>query len=174
MRTRTRLTIGVLAATFLADGVAVAQPAGPSVQAPRIQVPYSMHRLDNGLTVILHEDHTTPTVSVNVWYHVGSGREKPGRTGFAHLFEHIMFEGSEHVPEGQFDRWLEAAGGDNNGSTNNDRTNYWENAPAGALELLLFLESDRMGHLLEAMSPAMTTLALPGPYHFLKKEATSS
>ncbi|HET8647961.1 MAG TPA: pitrilysin family protein, partial [Vicinamibacteria bacterium] len=85
---------------------------------------------------------------------VGSGRERPGRTGFAHLFEHIMFEGSAHVPEGAFDQWLEAVGGSNNGSTNNDRTNYWENAPAGALELPLFLESDRMGHLLPAMSPA--------------------
>jgi zinc protease len=105
------------------------------------------------LNVILHEDHSTPTVSVNIYYHVGSGREKPGRTGFAHLFEHIMFEGSGHVPEGKFDEWLEAAGGDNNGSTNTDRTNYWENIPSSALELALFLESDRMGYLLNAMSP---------------------
>ena len=151
---RAKLAIGALAATLLGGGVAAAQPAGPGAEAPRIRVPHSMHRLDNGLTVILHEDHTTPTVSVNVWYHVGSAREKPGRTGFAHLFEHIMFEGSEHVPEGQFDRWLEAAGGDNNGSTNNDRTNYWENVPSNALELALFLESDRMGFLLGTMSPA--------------------
>jgi zinc protease len=103
--------------------------------------------------VIVHEDHSAPLVSVNTWYHVGSGRERPGRTGFAHLFEHIMFEGSMNVPEGAFDQWLEAVGGSNNGSTNGDRTNYWENAPAGAVELPLFLESDRMGHLLEAMSP---------------------
>ena len=88
-----------------------------------ISVPYSKFRLDNGLTVILHEDHTTPIVSVNMMYHVGSGNEKPGRTGFAHLFEHIMFEGSENVPEGKFDEWLESAGGSNNGSTNTDRTN---------------------------------------------------
>ena len=118
-----------------------------------ISVPYSKFRLDNGLTVILHEDHTTPIVSVNMMYHVGSGNEKPGRTGFAHLFEHIMFEGSENVPEGKFDEWLEAAGGSNNGSTNTDRTNYWENIPTNALDLALFLESDRMGFLLGAMSP---------------------
>jgi zinc protease len=112
-----------------------------------------MFRLPNGLTVIVHEDRSAPIVSVNTWYHVGSGRETPGRTGFAHLFEHLMFEGSKNVPEGAFDRWLEAVGGDNNGSTNNDRTNYWENAPANALEVPLFLESDRMGFLVDAMSP---------------------
>jgi zinc protease len=116
-------------------------------------VPYERFVLPNGLNVILHEDHTTPTVSVNVYYHVGSGREKPGRTGFAHLFEHIMFEGSGHVPEGAFDNWLEAAGGNNNGSTSPDRTNYWEDIPSNALELALFLESDRMRSLLDAMSP---------------------
>jgi zinc protease len=123
-------------------------------QDVRIEVPYTRFTLPNGLTVLLHEDHSIPMVSVNVWYHVGSGREVPGRTGFAHLFEHIMFEGSGHVPEGQFDLLLEAAGGDNNGSTNPDRTNYWENVPSNALELALFLESDRMGFLLDAMSPA--------------------
>jgi zinc protease len=119
----------------------------------RLEVPYERFVLPNGLNVILHEDHTTPTVSVNVYYHVGSGREKPGRTGFAHLFEHIMFEGSGHVPEGAFDNWLEAAGASNNGSTNPDRTNYYEDLPSNALELALFLESDRMGYLLDAMSP---------------------
>lgn len=122
-------------------------------QESKINVPYSMHTLENGLTVILHEDHTTPIISVNMLYHVGSGNEKPGRTGFAHLFEHIMFEGSANVPEGKFDEWLEAAGGSNNGSTNVDRTNYWENIPTNALELALFLESDRLGFLIEAMSP---------------------
>ncbi|MCH8271777.1 MAG: insulinase family protein [Candidatus Marinimicrobia bacterium] len=122
-------------------------------QEPKISVPYSKHTLENGLTVILHEDHTTPIISVNMLYHVGSGNEKPGRTGFAHLFEHIMFEGSANVPEGKFDEWLEAAGGSNNGSTNVDRTNYWENIPSNALELALFLESDRLGFLLETMSP---------------------
>mgnify|MGYP001059035209 CR=1 FL=1 len=103
--------------------------------------------------VIVHEDHDLPIVAVNVWFHVGSKNERPGRTGFAHLFEHLMFEGLKNVPEGAFDRWLEAVGGDNNGSTSNDRTNYWENAPANALEVPLFLESDRMGFLVDAMSP---------------------
>jgi len=125
-----------------------------TAQPVRLEVPYSRFVLSNGLNVILHEDHSTPTVSVNMWYHVGSAREKPGRTGFAHLFEHIMFEGSGHVPEGKFDEWLEAAGGDNNGSTTPDRTNYWENIPSNALELALYLESDRMGFLLNSMSPA--------------------
>ena len=127
--------------------------AGYAQEETRIAVPYERFVLPNGLNVILHEDHTTPTVSVNVWYHVGSGREKAGRTGFAHLFEHIMFEGSGHVPEGEFDNWLEAAGASNNGSTTQDRTNYYEDLPASALELALFLESDRMGYLLAAMSP---------------------
>ena len=115
---------------------------------------YRLFRLDNGLTVILHQDRKVPVVSVNMWYHVGSANEKPGRTGFAHLFEHLMFEGSKHVKEGQFDKWLEAAGGNNNGSTDNDRTNYYEDVPSNALELALFLESDRMGYLLDPLSPA--------------------
>lgn len=122
-------------------------------QSTALSLPYTRHVLPNGLNVILHEDHSTPTVSVNLWFHVGSGYEKPGRTGFAHLFEHLMFEGSGHVAEGQFDKLLEAAGGVNNGSTNTDRTNYWENVPANALELALFLDSDRMGYLLDSMTP---------------------
>lgn len=121
--------------------------------AQDIAVPYERVVLPNGLTVLMHEDHSTPMVAVDVWYHVGSGREEPGRTGFAHLFEHIMFEGSAHVAEGNFDEWLEAAGGVNNGSTTTDRTNYYEIVPSNALELALFLESDRMGYLLDAMSP---------------------
>lgn len=122
-------------------------------QEARLSLPYTRLVLPNGLNVLLHEDHSTPTVSVNIWYHAGSAREKPGRTGFAHLFEHLMFEGSAHVAEGDFDNLLEAAGGDNNGSSSSDRTKYWENVPANAIELALFLESDRMGYLLEAMSP---------------------
>ena len=92
-------------------------------------------------------------MAVNTWYHVGSANERPGRTGFAHLFEHLMFEGSKHVKEGEFDTLLEAAGGNNNGSTENDRTNYIIDVPSNALELALFLESDRMGYLLDTMSP---------------------
>ncbi len=117
-----------------------------------VAIPSTRFRLDNGLGVIVHEDHALPLVSVNVWYHVGSKNERPGRTGFAHLFEHVMFEGSGHVPGGDFDHLLEAVGGTNNGSTSQDRTNYWENVPSGALELALWLESDRMGFLLDAMT----------------------
>ena len=126
----------------------LAQPAAP------LQLPYTQFTLPNGLHVILHEDHSTPIVSVNVWYHVGSAREKAGRTGFAHLFEHLMFTGSGHVAEGEFDTLLEAAGGNNNGSTENDRTNYVIDLPSNALELALFLESDRMGFLVDSMSQA--------------------
>jgi zinc protease len=127
-------------------------PLGAQSPAP-LQVPYQQFRLANGLNVIMHRDSSIPSVAVNVWYYVGSANEKPGRTGFAHLFEHLMFEGSKHVPEGQFDILLEGAGGDNNGSTSNDRTNYIIDVPSNALELALFLESDRMGFLLDTMSP---------------------
>jgi zinc protease len=127
-------------------------PLSAQTPAP-LQVPYQQFRLANGLNVILHRDTSIPVVAVNTWYYVGSANEKPGRTGFAHLFEHLMFEGSKHVPEGQFDILLEGAGGDNNGSTSNDRTNYIIDVPSNALELALFLESDRMGYLLDTMSP---------------------
>src|SRR5574339_1240001 len=126
--------------------------SGPAAQTT-LQVPFTQFTLPNGLSVILHEDHSVPLVSVNVWYHVGSANERPGRTGFAHLFEHLMFMGSGHVEPGEFDAWLEGAGGNNNGSTDYDRTNYWINVPSNALELALFLESDRMGYLLDSMTP---------------------
>src|SRR4051812_3994102 len=135
--------------------LALAAPAAAQAPAaaPAIELAYTQFTLPNGLRVILHEDHSVPMVSVNMWYHVGSARELPKRTGFAHLFEHLMFMGSGHVKPGEFDEWLEAAGGDNNGSTENDRTNYWINVPASSLELALFLESDRMGYLLDTMTP---------------------
>jgi len=122
-------------------------------QSTRITVAYRQFTLANGLNVILHRDTRVPVVAVNVWYHVGSANEKPGRTGFAHLFEHLMFEGSKNVKEGVFDTVLEGAGGDNNGSTTNDRTNYIIDVPKNALELALFLESDRMAYLLDTMTP---------------------
>jgi zinc protease len=103
--------------------------------------------------VIVHEDRDCPIVAVSVWYHVGSKDEVPGRTGFAHLFEHLMFEGSQHHDEGYF-RPLQEAGGVLNGSTNVDRTNYWEVVPSNALELALWMESDRMGYLLPALTEA--------------------
>ena len=139
----------VLLAVLLSTAV-----SGSALAAERLEVPYEIFRLKNGLTVIVHEDHSTPIATVNTWYHVGSAREIPGRTGFAHLFEHIMFNGSKNVPEGAFDQWLEAVGGNNNGSTTQDRTNYWEDVPANALETALFLESDRMAYLLDTMTLA--------------------
>ncbi|HVH26273.1 MAG TPA: pitrilysin family protein [Vicinamibacterales bacterium] len=127
-------------------------------QAPPLEVTYSQFTLPNGLRVILHEDHSVPIVTVNTWYRVGSANELPGRTGFAHLFEHLMFMGSGHVPYGEFDTRLESVGGGNNASTANDRTNYYIDVPSNALELALFLESDRMGFLLDAMTPKTVDL----------------
>lgn len=118
-----------------------------------MNIPSTRHTLDNGLDVLLHEDHACPIVAVNIWYHVGSKNEQPGRTGFAHLFEHLMFEGSQHHDHGFFQP-LQGAGATLNGSTNADRTNYWEVLPAGALELALWMESDRMGYLLPALTDA--------------------
>ncbi len=118
---------------------------------PSLDIPFRKHLLDNQLEVVVHEDHACPIVAVNVWYHVGSKNEVPGRTGFAHLFEHLMFEGSAHHDSGYFEPLLQA-GGTLNGSTNTDRTNYWEVVPANALELALWLESDRMGFLLPALT----------------------
>jgi zinc protease len=116
-----------------------------------MQLPFTKRTLSNGLDVIVHEDHQLPMVAVNIWYHVGSKNERPGRTGFAHLFEHLMFEGSEHHDHGFFPP-LQRAGGLLNGSTNADRTNYWEVVPTGALDLALWMESDRMGFLLPALT----------------------
>ena len=118
-----------------------------------MNIPFARHRLDNGLDVLVHEDRNCPIVAVNVWYHVGSKNERPGRTGFAHLFEHLMFEGSEHHDRGFFHP-LQEAGALLNGSTNADRTNYWEVVPSNALELALWMESDRMGYLLPALTDA--------------------
>ena len=128
--------------------------AAPAAAQNRIRVDYEQFKLPNGLTVILHRDTTTPTITTNIWYHVGSGREIPGRTGFAHLFEHILFEGSKNVPEGKIDEWFEEVGGSPNGSTTEDRTNYYQSFSSNALDLALFIESDRMAYLLDAMSPA--------------------
>ena len=118
----------------------------------QIKIPFETYQLPNGLTVILSVDKTTPTVAVNIWYHVGSKNELPGRTGFAHLFEHVMFTGSGHVPYGLHDKLTEGVGGGNNGSTTNDRTNYYETIPSNYLESALWLESDRMGYLLDTLN----------------------
>jgi zinc protease len=116
-----------------------------------IDLPFAKRTLDNGLDVLVHEDHHVPIVAVNVWYHVGSKDERSGRTGFAHLFEHLMFEGSEHHNSGYFPP-LQQAGALLNGSTNTDRTNYWEVVPTSAVDLALWMESDRMGFLLPALT----------------------
>ena len=116
-----------------------------------IAIPFDKRTLDNGLDVIVHEARQVPIVAVNVWYHVGSKNERPGRTGFAHLFEHLMFEGSEHHNTGYFPP-LQQAGALLNGSTNTDRTNYWEVVPTSAIDLALWMESDRMGYLLPAVT----------------------
>jgi len=109
--------------------------------------------LANGLQVILYRDNPSPLVAVNLWYRVGSANEKPGKTGFAHLFEHMMFQGSQHIPkEGHF-KYIQEAGGSLNGSTSIDRTNYYETLPANSLELAFWLESDRMGFLIPSLTP---------------------
>jgi zinc protease len=118
-----------------------------------MQVPYTKVSLANGLDVIVHEDHQAPLAAVSLWYHVGSKDERPGLTGLAHLFEHLMFEGSAHQPEGYFAP-LQEAGAALNGSTSTDRTNYWELVPRDALPLALWMEADRMGWLLPALSEA--------------------
>jgi predicted Zn-dependent peptidase len=119
----------LLALILLAAPVLGQSPAPPAPSPAPLQVPFRQFQLANGLNVILHQDKTVPVATVNIWYHVGSANEKPGRTGFAHLFEHLMFEGSKHVKEGQFDTLLESAGANNNASTANDRTNYYIDVP---------------------------------------------
>ncbi len=150
---RRRVRLGALG---IAVAVLAHWPTGPL--AAQLRLPYTLDTLPNGLTLIVHEDHSVPNVVVNVWYHVGSGDERVGRTGFAHLFEHLMFMGSEHAEYPQFDRLLEAAGANNNGSTTEDRTNYYESGPRTALPLMLWLEADRMGWMVNTMDSAKVDL----------------
>ena len=149
-KTRTLCLSAALAlmATFASTGV-TAQSA-PGDAALRLKLPFEKYTLQNGMEVVLHEDRRTPVVALNLWYHVGSKDEAPGKNGFAHLFEHLMFQGSRNVGEDQFFKYLEDAGAsDRNGTTNYDRTNYFETVPANQLALGLWLESDRMGFLLD-------------------------
>jgi zinc protease len=134
--------------------VPVPHPALAQAAGSAINIPFERTTLPNGLEVILAPDHTVPQVAVDVWYHVGSKNEIAGRTGFAHMFEHVMFTGSGHVPYGMHDRLTEGVGGSNNGSTTNDRTNYYEVVPSNYLESALWLESDRMGYLLDKLDDA--------------------
>ena len=143
---------------------APAATAAPSVDIPRIAV--ERYTLPNGLTVLLSVDRSAPVVAVDVWYHVGSKNEKVGRTGFAHLFEHVMFEGTQHIPDGEHLRIVEEAGGDINGTTSLDRTNFYDVVPVNELETVLWLESDRMGFLL----PALTAAKLDGQREVVKNE----
>ncbi len=141
--------IWVLAGVLMAAQLAAAVPLAQAQE--EIEISYEKFVLDNGLTLIVHEDHKAPIVAVNVWYHVGSKNEKLGRTGFAHLFEHLMFNGSENYNDDYF-KVLEPLGAtDLNGTTNEDRTNYFQNVPTSALDVVLWMESDRMGHLLGAI-----------------------
>ena len=118
----------------------------------KIVIPYSKYVLPNGLALIVHEDHSDPVVHVDVTYHVGSAREEIGKSGFAHFFEHMMFQGSDHVGDDQHFKIVTEAGGTLNGSTNRDRTNYFETLPSNQLEKALWLEADRMGFLLDAVT----------------------
>ena len=115
-------------------------------------IPYEKYVLSNGLTLIVHEDHSDPVVHVDVTYHVGSGREEIGKSGFAHFFEHMMFQGSDHVADEQHFKLVTESGGTLNGTTNRDRTNYFETVPNNQLEKMLWLEADRMGFLLDAVT----------------------
>src|SRR4029077_1358567 len=119
---------------------------------PDLDLPFQYHRLANGLRVVLHRNAALPLVAVNLWYHVGSKNERPGRTGFAHLFEHMLFQGSEHVATNDHFRLLQQVGGVANGSTWYDRTNYYETLPSHQLDLGLWLEADRMGFFLPALT----------------------
>ena len=154
---RTTRTLQATAALMLALTcalVAQAPPRSPTASADALKLPFETYTLPNGLTVILSQDKTTPTVAVNVWYKVGSKNELVGRTGFAHLFEHVMFTGSGNVPYGLHDKLTEGVGGSNNGTTNNDRTTYYETVPTNYLESALWLEADRMGYLLDSLDLA--------------------
>src|SRR5215204_198120 len=141
----------VLSALALVLTIALSQPLLGQKNSDSIKIPFETYKLPNGLTVIFSLDRTTPTVAVNVWYHVGSKNEQPGRTGFAHLFEHVMFTGSGNIPYGLHDRYTNAVGGSNNGTTDNDRTLYYETIPSNYVETALWLEADRMGFLLDSL-----------------------
>src|SRR5262245_48014690 len=156
--------------------LAVALAAGGAAAAPALQLPelpFTKHVLPNGLEVILHVDRRLPVVHVNLWYHVGSKNERPGRTGFAHLFEHLMFQGSQHSPGSYWTtvQSLGARGGEFlNGTTSNDRTNYFETVPSSALERVLWLESDR----LKTLGPTLTQARLDSERGVVRNELRES
>ncbi|MHB0970994.1 MAG: M16 family metallopeptidase [Thermoanaerobaculia bacterium] len=155
MKSRTAIVAAAFLALALATNV-LAAPAAPPAKslAAGIDIPYEKIVLPNGLTLLVHEDHKAPIVAVNVWYHVGSKNEKKGKSGFAHLFEHLMFNGSENFNDDYFQALERVGATDLNGTTNYDRTNYFQNVPTSALDLTLWMESERMGHLLGAIDQA--------------------
>jgi zinc protease len=140
--------IAAIALSFAMQSGAAQPAAQAGVDVPVPDIPYTKIVLKNGLTVLVHEDHKLPVVAVNTWYHVGSKNEKPGKTGFAHLFEHLMFSGSENFDKTYISAISSIGATDMNGTTNEDRTNYFQNVPTSMLDYVLFAESDRMGHLL--------------------------
>ena len=149
-----RILLASAVAVMAVGGVAAQKPTPSAARAgtsDAIKIPFETYTLPNGLTVIMSLDRTAPTVAVNVWYHVGSKNEVVGRTGFAHLFEHVMFTGSGNVPYGLHDKLTEGVGGSNNGTTSNDRTTYYETIPTNYLESAIWLEADRMGFLLDSL-----------------------
>jgi zinc protease len=149
-----RIRFAFLFATMLPATTIAAQSSAKPASGAAISIPFEKYTLPNGLTVVLSEDHTTPTIAVEVIYHVGSKNELAGHTGFAHMFEHVMFTGSGHVPYGTHDRFTEGVGGSNNGQTYYDWTRYWETDPSNYLETTLWLEADRMGFLLDSLDEA--------------------
>jgi zinc protease len=148
-----------LSLVLLFVAVAAAGPAGqsgrPAFERKAFEIPFQKFVLDNGLTLIVHEDHSVPVVAVNLWYHVGSRNERRGKTGFAHLFEHFFFNGSEHYPKGFREAMDDLGANNRNGTTNEDRTNFFEDVPVSALERTLYLEADRMGFLAAQINQAM-------------------
>jgi zinc protease len=150
MITSTKLITSVPLILVLLAANAIADTA-PATKIDTVDLKFEKFQLDNGLTVIVHEDHKAPVVNVAVWYHIGSADEPAGKTGFAHLFEHLMFSGSEHHKTGYFKPFEQVGATDQNGTTSNDRTNYFETVPTTALDMALWMESDRMGHLLGAI-----------------------
>ena len=147
MRRSFRYTLALWMALAAVPALVTASETAEGV----IDIPYTQYVLDNGLTLIVHEDHKAPIVAVNVWYHVGSKNEKEGKTGFAHLFEHLMFNGTENYNDDWFKPFDRVGATGMNGTTNFDRTNYFQVVPKNALDFALWMESDRMGHLLGAV-----------------------
>ena len=146
-----KLSIRYLLALIILSGLTATAYAREDI-ATQVDIPYAMFKVDNGLTVLVHSDHSTPTVFVGMWYGVGSKDEPEGKTGFAHLFEHLMFQGSENREGEYFSSFTDAGATGMNGTTNEDRTNYYATVPSGALDMALWMESDRMANLLGAVT----------------------